>query len=124
MSTRKFSRVTFRIDAQVSTAATRLHGEVQNISMNGMFLRTPEQLPSGTQADITISLNGIEPEITINVLGTVSRTVDDGIGFTFGTMDLASYTHLKNIVSYNTDDADKIIEEIHSSIDEKYSDNR
>jgi hypothetical protein len=124
MSTRKFSRVTFRIAALVSTASARFEGEVQNISMNGMFLRTTEQLPPGTQADITISLNGIEPEIAIHVNGTVSRTVDDGIGFTFGSIDLTSYTHLKNIVSYNTDDADKIIEEIHSSIDEKYSDNR
>jgi hypothetical protein len=34
-------------------------------------------------------------------------------------MDLDSYTHLKNIVAYNIDDAEKVIEEIHLSIDEK-----
>ena len=116
MSTRKFSRVSFKIDATVSAAAGQFRGEVQNISLNGMFLTTGERLPEGAPADITISLNGIDPAITVQVGGVVSRITADGLGFTFDRVDLDSYTHLKNIVSHNADDADQIIDEMHHSI--------
>ncbi len=121
MSTRKFSRVNFRIAATVSTTAGEFQGEVQNLSLNGMFLATGEQMPVGAPAEIGISLSGIDPEISVQVAATVTRVTDSGIGFIFGKIDLDSYTHLKNIVSYNTDDADQIIEEMKHSIDEKFT---
>lgn len=121
MSTRKFSRVNFRIAATVSATIGQFQGEVQNLSLNGMFLSTGEQLPVGTPAEIRISLSGIDPEISVQVAATVSRVTGDGIAFTFDKTDLDSYTHLKNIVSYNTDDADQIIEEMKNSIDEKFA---
>jgi hypothetical protein len=119
MSTRKFSRVGFRVDATVRTADRTFHGEVENLSMSGMFLVTGEHVPPGTPVDISIVLTGTSPEITIAASGTVSRIVGNGLGFTFEKTDLDSYTHLKNIVAFNTDDADKIMEEIHHSIGEK-----
>ena len=50
-----------------------------------------------------------------------TRTADDGVGFTFEKMDLDSYMHLKNIIAYNIDDAEKVMEEISHSIDEKFA---
>jgi hypothetical protein len=119
MSTRKFSRVPFQVDATATTATRRFHGKVDNLSMNGMFMVTGEQLQMGDVADITIILCGTIPEINVRLTGRVSRIIEDGVGFTFEKTDLESYTHLKNIIAYNCDDADMVMEEIHHAIDEK-----
>jgi c-di-GMP-binding flagellar brake protein YcgR len=121
MSTRKFSRVTFKVDATIKTAERQFRGDVKDLSMSGMFMLTVERLQLGSQVDISIVLTGTSPEIDVNFNGEVSRVDENGMGFTFKKMDLDSYTHLKNIVTYNIDDAEKVVEEIHLSIDEKFA---
>ena len=119
MATRKFSRVHFRVDATICSAGRHFRGDVKDLSMSGMFLETVERLEAGAEVDISIVLTGTSPEISVNFSGTVCRINEDGMGFNFRKMDLDSYTHLKNIVAYNIDDAEKVTEEIHLSIDEK-----
>lgn len=119
MSTRKFSRVSFQVDAMIKTADRQFHGVVKDLSMSGMFMLTGEHLQLGDPVEITIILTGTSPEINVNFSGEVSRIDETGIGFTFKMMDLDSYTHLKNIIAYNIDDAEKVLEEIHFSIDER-----
>ncbi|MDD2582019.1 MAG: PilZ domain-containing protein [Desulfuromonadaceae bacterium] len=119
MSTRKFSRVRFNVGATIRIAGRQFHGAVENLSMAGMFLVTNEQLEEGETADITIALGCAVPEIAVNFTGTVTRVTEEGVGFTFEKMDLDSYMHLKNIIAYNSDDAEKVMEEIDHSIDEK-----
>lgn len=121
MSTRKFSRVRFNVGATIRIADRQFQGAVENLSMAGMFLVTGEQLSEGETADVTIVLTGTLPEITVNFTGIVTRITADGAGFTFEKMDLDSYMHLKNIIAYNSDDAEKIMEEIGQSIDEKFA---
>jgi hypothetical protein len=41
--------------------------------------------------------------------GTVIRLEDNGIAVEFTTMDLDSYTHLKNILRYNAENPDDIL---------------
>ena len=119
MGTRKFSRVTFKVDATIKTTDRQFHGDVKDLSMSGMFMLTNERLQLADPVDITIILTGTSPEIEVNFCGDVSRVDENGVGFSFKKMDLESYTHLKNIVAYNIDDAEKVLEEIHLSIDEK-----
>jgi hypothetical protein len=92
---------------------------VENLSMAGMFLITGEPLFVGDPVDITIVLSGHLPEISVDFNGNVTRITEDGVGFTFDKMDLDSYMHLKNIIAYNSEDAEKVLEEIGHSIDEK-----
>lgn len=119
METRKFSRVPFKVDATIAVAERQFSGNVENLSMSGMFLATTERLALGEPVDITIVLSGTSPEIAISFNGRVSRVIDDGLGFNFEKIDLDSYTHLKNIIAYNIDDSEKVMEEIYHSIDEK-----
>jgi hypothetical protein len=121
MSTRKFSRVLFNVGATVKVADRQFQGAVENLSMTGMFLVTTEQFTQGEKAAITIVLTGTQPEIAVDFSGIVTRTSENGVGFTFEKMDLDSYTHLKNIIAYNIDDAEKVMEEIGHSIDEKFA---
>jgi len=122
MSTRQFSRVRFRIGATIKTAERQFQGKVENLSMRGMFLVTEERLPFGEQVEITMVLSGTSPELVIDLNGTVSRVSENGLGFFFDKIDLDSYTHLKNIIAYNIDDAEKVMEEVFQSIDEKMAD--
>lgn len=119
MSMRKFSRVSFQVMAVVSAGGRRFQGSVSNLSMNGVFILTTEKLPLDEQVDITITLEGTDPEISVAFSGRVSRIQEDGLGFRFDKIDLDSYTHLKNIISYNMADPDKVLEEIYSDIEEK-----
>lgn len=119
MSIRKFSRVQFNVGATIKIADRQFQGAVENLSMTGMFLITSEQLTEGDRAEITIVLSGILPEISVGFNGIVTRITEDGVGFTFDKMDLDTYVHLKNIIAYNIDDAEKVLEEISHSIDEK-----
>ena len=119
MSTRKFSRVQFNVEATIKAGERQFQGGVENLSMTGMFLVTDERLVEGEAVDITIILTGTEPPISVNFNGKVSRVIGNGMGFIFEKIDLDSYMHLKNIVAYNIDDAEKVLEEICQSIDEK-----
>ena len=121
MSTRKFSRVPFNVVATVKIGDRQFQGAVENLSMTGMFLVTSEPLAGGESADITIALTGTLPEIAVNFNGIATRIAEEGVGFTFEKMDLDSYMHLKNIIAYNIDDAEKVMEEIGHSIDEKFA---
>ncbi len=121
MSTRKFSRVRFNVGATIRIAGRQFQGAVENLSMTGMFLVTNEQIAEGEAADITIVLTGTQPEIAVDFNGIATRISEDGVGFTFEKMDLDSYMHLKNIIAYNIDDAEKVMEEIGHSIDEKFA---
>ena len=119
MSTRQFSRVRFRIGATIKTSDRQFQGKVENLSMRGLFLVTEERLPFGEQVEITMVLSGTSPELILDLNGTVSRITENGLGFFFDKIDLDSYTHLKNIIAYNIDDAGKVMEEVFHSIDEK-----
>lgn len=119
MSTRQFSRVSFHVDATIKAAERQFQGRVENLSMHGMFLVTAECLPLDAMVNITIVLSGSSPEVAMTFTGKVCRVSENGLGFSFEKFDLNSYTHLKNIIAYNLDDADKVMEEIHHSIDEK-----
>jgi len=117
MSTRQFSRVNFRVAATIKTTERQFQGNVENLSMRGMFLLTEERLAVGDMVEITIVLNGTSPEISVSFDGKVCRATENGLGFSFEKIDLDSYTHLKNIIAYNIDDAEKVMEEIYHSID-------
>lgn len=108
MEKRNFTRIIFRTDATVVVNVDeRVAGEVENLSMNGMFLRTPGRIPTNAVADIRIVLSGSFPEIALNLKGRALRYEEDGIAVQFDEMDLDSFTHLKNIIAYNKgDDAD------------------
>lgn len=121
MSTRKFSRVAFHVSATVTVGGRSFQGKVSNLSMNGLFLETSERLSEGEAVDLTITLEGTEPVVSVNFQGRVCRITDDGIGFHFEKIDLDSYTHLRNIIAYNIADAEKVMDEIFTNIEEKIS---
>jgi len=121
MEKRRFSRVDFTVKALITAGTTVFRGEVDNLSLHGIFIKTDQRLPLGSAAEITIGLAEVEPEIVIHVTATVARHTPDGLGFEFGKIDVDSFTHLRSIISYRKGDADIVMDEFINYVERKYS---
>lgn len=117
VNNRSFSRVNFTIDALVTQAEKTIKGEVRNISLQGLYIETHEKLSADLPVDISIQLAGTTPEVAINAAGTVVRTDEKGIGIRFSKIDVDSFAHLRNVVSYQCGDGDKVMEEFFKFLD-------
>jgi ribosomal protein S1 len=115
MERRKNRRVPFQVAATLQIGQTRIEGVVDNLSMKGMFIAT-ETLSDGSPLEISIKLSESSPSISLELKGKVARLTDAGIAIEFMEMDLDSFTHLRNIISQNTDDPDAAYEEYCRSI--------
>ena len=105
---RKHSRVGFatRITVRLESGAkaVSLEANSRDLSLKGIFVRTPERFPLDTGCVVDIYLTGGVDEIRLEVKGRTVRQTDDGVGIVFESMDVDTYTHLKNIVYYNSTD--------------------
>lgn len=119
MEKRKFLRVDFKLKAFVSCRNLSFKGEVENLSLKGMFVRTKEKLQPADMVETTIYLTGTSNplDISVNIKGRVIRTEENGIVLEFKEMDLDSFAQLKNIIAYNNGNADKVMDEFVNAID-------
>ena len=107
---RKYFRVGFateiKIDLKTKDHVT-LYGNSNDLSLKGIFVSTPMRFARGTNCFVKIYLTGGIKKIELLVEGTIVRQTDTGIGIVFNSMDVDTYSHLKNIVHYNrVDDSD------------------
>lgn len=115
---RNFTRVDFTIHATVASEGRTLSGEVENISLRGVFIKHIH-LPINSVATIGIRLDAGKPDVVIRAEAVAVRSVEEGTGFEFNRIDVDSFIHLRKIVSYAICDGDTIIGEFASYIDHK-----
>lgn len=119
---RKLSRVLFHIQALLKKGHQVYRGKVDNISLKGVRIEMSEgmdQLHPGDRVGVTIDLTGDSSDLKVQVDGEVIRWEDEGfIALKFIHMDLDSFVHLKNIMTYNSGDYDKIMDEFMDSLQE------
>ncbi|MBF0302535.1 MAG: PilZ domain-containing protein [Desulfamplus sp.] len=101
---RHYTRVPFstRIMLIYSDSETDITGNSTNLSLKGLFVKTEKKVSLGMECMVKIILSGgtDAPELLIHA--KVARVEEDGMGIVFDAMDLEAYTHLKNIVQYNS----------------------
>ncbi|GAB7026677.1 PilZ domain-containing protein [Geotalea toluenoxydans] len=117
VNNRNFSRVSFAIDALVTQAEITIKGEVRNISLQGLYIEPDGKLDAGLPVDVSIQLSGTTPEVAIKATGSVVRVDENGIGIKFSKIDVDSFAHLRNVVSYQCGDGDKVIGEFFKYLD-------
>jgi len=102
---RKSLRVNFNTNITLTTKSKsyKLNGDSRDISQKGIFISTAEDIKIDTLCEIKITLEGAMPPIILNIKGKIVRKTSDGIGIEFKEMNLDSYTHLKNIIKFNTE---------------------
>ena len=103
-------RVGFRtqIILEAGDAKIQTEGHSKDLSLSGIFVNTAEKICMNTPCQVTVSLSGTAQPLVLTMDGRIVRSDASGIGITFDSMDLDSYTHLKNIVRYNVDNPDEI----------------
>jgi len=109
---RKNTRVDFHTIVDVSFAdAAYVACPTENLSTKGVFVDNIPGRALGDACSIVLKLAGSSPELSLSMTGEVVRLVGDGIGIHFSEMDLDSFSHLRQIVYYNSDDPDHITED-------------
>lgn len=113
---RRNSRVDFDVEATLNCDGRVVAGKVENVSLKGMLLRTSRSLDVDAPVDIGLDLIGSKPPVHVEFPGTVVRMTDDSVGVQFGPIGLEAFTHLRNIVSLNAGDPDKIMAEFRDQV--------
>jgi hypothetical protein len=105
---RKHTRVGFTTEIQIILQIHKkqiiLEGNSRDLSLKGIFVRTDKLFSRGTICSVKIYLTGGIEKIELLIQGTIARETEAGIGITFTAMDVETYSHLKNIVQYNSID--------------------
>lgn len=115
MEKRKHQRISFQAEAVVRGNGLTVSGKIENLSMKAMFLKATGDF-GNKPLQVTILLSGSSSKLSIELTGRVVRKEEHGMAVGFLEMDLDSFIHLKNVVSYNSEDADEIMDEYYRSI--------
>jgi len=97
-----------QIIVEADAAKIQMNGSSSDLSLNGIFVNTDHKIPLQSPCRVKILLSGLKPPLFLEMEGRIVRTDASGIAITFESMDLDSYTHLKNIVRYNVSDPDDV----------------
>ncbi len=109
---RRFSRVRFSTTVEVEVGKLIIKGVASNISLKGLFMITDEKLPVGQRVDVTIRLENPEHPLSLLAAGRVVRVDRDGMGIDFEGIDLDAFAIIKEIVTYNLGDREKVQAEL------------
>lgn len=105
---RKHIRVGFTTDIHIIIDADgdqiKLDGNSKDLSLKGIFVNTQKKIPAATKCSVKIYLSGGIEDIILIINATIVRETDIGMGIEFDSMDVETYSHLKNIVYYNSID--------------------
>ena len=82
MPARNFSRLPIHLEATISYNGTIVDGELDNISLKGVFIRTAKKIPLNDTLMITIYHHTKDPQIG-RLKGHVVRTTDEGVALEF-----------------------------------------
>jgi hypothetical protein len=96
---RRFDRVQFESQAMVKTGGQSFEASTENLSLNGLFIRTEKRLPVGNRAEVMFVLPSASRSSEISVNGAVVRYDNDGMAFQFGSLDHDSFSLLKTIIN-------------------------
>ncbi len=107
---RRKIRVEFRTQVFLTVGASEIHveGSSRDLSLNGIFIRTEESIPVESKCNVKVILSGMDDGLSLQMQGCIVRNDSSGVAVTFTSMDVDSYTHLKNVVKYNVSNPDEV----------------
>jgi hypothetical protein len=111
MEKRNFTRIPFQTKAIVRSKDATVIGIVENLSLDGIFLKTPEKLRLNRIIKIELLFTGTSSQLSILLDGKIMRHENIGMAIQFKNVDLDAFLHLKNLISYNTNQMEKLKEE-------------
>ena len=108
---RSFTRVPFDKAILVNINGERHRAQADNLSLYGLYVRIEQKPDVDTTVEITIPLPNAADEKYIGVSGVVARQTGDGVGIRFQQLDVDTFIEIKNIVSTESGNENKIMDE-------------
>src|SRR5512138_1453446 len=105
---RKRLRVPFQLDVGIRVGEELIKVQIINISLTGILCTSNRLFRKDAFCRVVISLR---EDLQIAVDAKILRVGERETAVSFISMDEESFAHLKRIVQYNADDADRIDEE-------------
>ena len=109
---RRFKRINFQADVQITCEENILHGDLLDISLKGALIsiREPGILQIGRQAGIRIYLPS--SEITLTAEADVVHQRGKDYGFKFFKIDAESIGHLRRLLELNLGSSETVASEL------------
>lgn len=111
MERRNFSRVRIRSLAVVKSRLAEIKGATEDLSLNGVKLKTAQKFDLGQDVQIRILFKTSVSEFWAEVFGVVVRDESDDMVIQFTSMSLDTYAHLQKVISHRLHDGCKVFEE-------------
>lgn len=108
MKKRCFTRVDFSECASVKHDDQVFFCDTQNVSLQGLFIKTCQELPLNTAVEITIYRS---PDSSFRLNAKVVRCDQMGLGMQIKRIDAHSFVHLRDVVAMQCNDQDLIMRE-------------
>ncbi len=96
MKKRKFERVDCRTTALITYQGVVFKGEVENLSLKGLFVKTDQKIDLNETVQVTVYFNGNSGDLSFSIEGKVVHCDDQGIGLSFQKIDTSSLVHTLN----------------------------
>lgn len=90
MTQRKFDRFQFKAEAQITCGDATFTGEVTDLSLKGMFVKTTRAVAVNEPVKVSITFKGAEEKFSFTIPATVVRRSETGIGLSFKRIDMDS----------------------------------
>ena len=107
MSTRRFTRVEISALATIEYDGQSLDGEIMEISLRGLFIRTEAHIPVGRQVHVKARYLRKEFQFPATVIYEKGR----GLGLKIDEINLPSFFQLRELIASKIDDPDAVIRE-------------
>jgi len=109
---REFSRIGIPMTATLSVDGDKtVSGKVVNISLSGVELCTEHNRSLGDHTQIEVQFGYPGNELSIQAEGKIVRITSDSLAVNFESIELESYEHLKNLITYNSGNTDQVEKE-------------
>ena len=109
---RYFSRINFKAQSQIEFNDKVYAGELLDISLRGALLRFKDQIPLKKCDHCTLLIHLHSSDIKLIFDAELVHIHQNNLGFKFISEDVGTMTHLRNLLSLNIGDYDKITDEL------------
>jgi|TARA_B100002003_G_C13823595_1_gene405275 hypothetical protein len=109
---RYFSRINFAARTQIEFNSNVYEGELLDLSLRGALLSFKDQIPMKMKDSCTLVISLHSSDIKLIFEAELTHIHKNNLGFKFLGEDVGTMTHLRNLLSLNVGDYDKITDEL------------
>ena len=81
---REFTRMDVNLEVEVASERNEvIRGQIENLSLNGVFMACPRRLAAAERCSVTFVVTGMTEPLRVKADGRVVRSDDDGMGIEF-----------------------------------------